>query len=56
MADHFALEYTTRPEASVLKPRQATPGSRRVVPTFGGVITENQYVILSKCVELVKSG
>ena len=30
--------------------------SRRVVPTFGGPITENQYVIISQCAELAKSG
>ena len=30
--------------------------SRRVVPTFGGPITKNQCVIISKSVELAKSG
>ena len=45
-----------RAEAAVLKPRRGASRSLLVVPTFGGPITENQYVIISQWAELAKSG
>ena len=43
-------------EAFVLKLRSARSRSLRVVPTFGGPITENQCLIISSSAELAKSG
>ena len=49
------IAQATRAQTPVSTPRWGSSRSRRVVPTFGGPITENQCVIISQWAELAKS-